>query len=1638
MVKKIRKILLLTTIVFFGLLTSTAFAAQLNMDEFKEEVEGINKYADYVYIIGKYAFTSAKQPLTIQDVMLAARSIGVDTADGEINTTPAFGKMTVHELEPILDDDGETTTGWKIVDNMVGDTTLALDKDNSINIEYIDYNKLVNKYHVTFKDGYEGGYEKTIRVAENTNIPTNEIPGLTRDGYKFKGWTKDGEKFEIGTTPITEDITLEAEWYKVVDISTLLDAAVKKVESTNYSAKFDADSASVIFDVTNMAKKVNDMDGTGLIDGILEILKDTNVKNLKVTCKGIEGPDNYVEFTSDMVASGTGKASQAGLKLQDLLKKATEDSSYDDITLGDLVKSGGMQLEVTLDEEKAVAKDEKNTFDIKFVEIVKQDELANSVATLISDGEGYDAEYENGTMTINIDDTKTELSTISGSNMLVALGNLLNGNASSVELAINGETVLTVDREGLEGKEYTHEWLENILKGKGITKNRDLLDKEFAVTLHLDEKSETGEGTKDITYNIVFKAKTFTVKFQDEDGSELGQQTVIQGDKATKPANEPTKDGYVFKFWTKEKEDSEYTFQEPVEGDITLTAKYKVVVDISSLLQTAVGNIKTNDDYGAEFKDNTVIFDVKNKTKKNSEIAGTGLIGDIVGILGNENVESLKVTCKGIEGPDNYVEFTKDMASGGAGPNSPAWTKFQELLKKATTIEDFTNVTLGDLVNCGDMQLDVKLYEDKAVAKDDKTQFDIKFVEIVNKDKFAQSVAEIINEGEGNEYNVTYANETITINMTNPQKELMSVSKSNMLVALGNMLKDNVSWLSLAMKTGEGTTKTILTARREELDSYNKEWLAGKLSAEGIEIEKNEDLLGKEFIVTIELDENAKRETTGGKTMIYNIVFTADKFTVKFEGGNNEPDQTVIKGELAKKPEPDPIKKGYQFQYWEKTGDEGHQYEFSTPVTEALTLKAVFKKVVETDELVNTAVKGIVGKGFTASYASGKVTIDITGIDKKLEEVEGTRIMIVLGEILKTEGVESVTVEYDGTSAKYEAITDTPDYENMKTTLQAVLTKMAATDLYGLVDKKLTVTIKVKDEAILEAKDVTAKDSTAEYTINFTSDYVRATNKQTLIEALQGKKGHIVIENDIEVDNDIEIKRSVTILSSKEENKVTRNNGGEDTHVFKISGEGTDVTLEGLQLKGASGAAVLVEDSATVTATDLKVEDEDYNKPAIAAKKGTTVKNESNFTRLDKPYKVTKGADEDKLAEIKDTRNYYIESNHSKLYTISFSLESGIRFKFFMHDEAITAPASSSKPYDNLESGKRYTFANQWKEKDGVGDIDNFQFSNGSLKATKNTTYYAKYTETDFTKVTVTKKDDLETAIQSISDGLPIIIEATGEINIDNLNIDTEQSVTLIGKGNFTLKGTITATSQVPSLYLKKLNIVGSGEGNKVAGDAEERYYIVKSEAKKFTMFQTTISNGNEDTQAYSALYLPADGVVANIQLNTFNVNNVYNTIQFEPGKAVGSGTIISNNKFEGTTNTHNHINIYAVQEGAKITIENNTFDISANAIRLSNTTGASAEFAINKNTYKETDSTTDYAGFILMQIAGSGENADDFSKYTITAKDNRGPNNKVLTDKKEDKTLRFEYYASANGTQVSDDNPKGKDKNAKVIFENS
>ncbi|WP_194757549.1 InlB B-repeat-containing protein, partial [Aliidiomarina indica] len=73
--------------------------------------------------------------------------------------------------------------------------------------------------------------------------------------------------------------------------------------------------------------------------------------------------------------------------------------------------------------------------------------------------------------------------------------------------------------------------------------------------------------TGDLTITAQYAINTYTVTFQDHDGSVIETQTVEHGSSATAPAD-PTREGYTFTGW-------DASFAE-VTGDLTVTAQYAI------------------------------------------------------------------------------------------------------------------------------------------------------------------------------------------------------------------------------------------------------------------------------------------------------------------------------------------------------------------------------------------------------------------------------------------------------------------------------------------------------------------------------------------------------------------------------------------------------------------------------------------------------------------------------------------------------------------------------------------------------------------------------------------------------------------------------------------------------------------------------------------------------------------------------------------------------------------------------------------------------------------------------------------------------------------------------------------------------
>lgn len=142
----------------------------------------------------------------------------------------------------------------------------------------------------------------------------------------------------------------------------------------------------------------------------------------------------------------------------------------------------------------------------------------------------------------------------------------------------------------------------------------------------------------------------------------------------------------------------------------------------------------------------------------------------------------------------------------------------------------------------------------------------------------------------------------------------------------------------------------------------------------------------------------------------------------------------------------------------------------------------------------------------------------------------------------------------------------------------------------------------------------------------------------------------------------------------------------------------------------------------------------------------------------------------------------------------------------------------------------------------------------------------------------------------------------------------------------------------------------------------------------------------------------------------TTSTGNVYNGLELNC--TLKDGSSISNNYCAAAVCTHNMINIYAVEEGATIYINNNHFEYSANAIRIGIKGEPTCTIVCNGNAYDATDITyPDYAGLLLVQPYGN--QTTSFANCTIKI------DNTVHSD---DEQLYY-LYAGAGDMQFTDNN---------------
>ena len=145
----------------------------------------------------------------------------------------------------------------------------------------------------------------------------------------------------------------------------------------------------------------------------------------------------------------------------------------------------------------------------------------------------------------------------------------------------------------------------------------------------------------------------------------------------------------------------------------------------------------------------------------------------------------------------------------------------------------------------------------------------------------------------------------------------------------------------------------------------------------------------KEYTFEITFDEVYDVELEDLDAEDVDAPYAENTFTVTFDsdGGSEVEAQEVDEGEPAEKPE-DPTKEGFTFKGWQLDGED---FDFETPITESITLKAVWEEVKEEEpeeptppddespDTGDTASLGLWGSLLPVSAAGAVAVVTVMG-----------------------------------------------------------------------------------------------------------------------------------------------------------------------------------------------------------------------------------------------------------------------------------------------------------------------------------------------------------------------------------------------------------------------------------------------------------------------------------------------------------------------------------------------------------------------------------------------------------------------------------------------------------------------------------
>ena len=1486
-------------------------AKMMSVKEIGEEVEKTAEGARYVYIIGKYAYTSTYDNFTLQDVMLAA-SDSIDIKGTE-DVKNQVSSMTIYRIDRTYD--GYKPSGWKLGTNEVGNGT-DLSDNNKIDVRYIDYKLLENESTATvsvdLEDTNHSTYKSTLQSAlafkpEENYGRTNHK--LTIENGKVKGLLL-RNKDKITLSPEDKAKYNGKDYYLayIIEVPNATNDTKLTVKTPNTPDGEEVKHES--FDVKIEEKGENKTPGVVML---VPLSPDT-AKNGKIEVtidldgdsKYEYGPTTYTLDLSELEFQEDSKIEEIGLGKD----KATEADK-------ETLKGWGYKSEDNKD--LTITKEGNNDLTYKLTGKLVEQKLLDSVFG----ANNADAYYFDFTL---------------------VLGNNQDKKAT-VKATVDGNT------DGKTFKEEEYDEIGNLTILQRIAKNTTCGNQEgnnkCIIKLEIDLDGEEDKYLPQ-TYTLDYSGLTF-------EKSSLFTVTGMTQDKAsvfTESGWYNEEDGYEVKVEQDKENPNKYNisgllpildendWKKGKENDLPFDSQGSTYYYLGLGLKLVNPPEKFNKE---EDEGNiSVVFDHDALKDKFKDLVEEDFqTSPIIYIL-----KALKTTKEdGDPLTDGEKYFTVTVDLDGTGEEYAPYTvtidysglKFQS---DSTSGSDYETVSESNIDE-----------EDKKELKEYGFNFAL--------DNITYKIEQDDEQGSRR----TGLTGTVKEQTLGEQAGFADNSGYYVPVKIlvpEEIAKDYKDKWTIYLKNGSDTYVEKKRTENHYEDGYiivlfkmkdrSSQGLHYKIDYDGSE--------GKDFILSDEIPiETEFAYQSENKITFEYFDETTGKVISKDE---KVYESETIESSIA------PTFDEYTyhtFDYWYKTGNSSESFAFGTATTgqdEDITLKAHW--TIDVDKFMEDVIADLadpnsdISSNFSTHFEVTKnestITFNVTNSSTKLIEMDNTSIPGTIAYLLNRGEIKEITLKLgdkqvvftkDGsefTPQSIATISNLPaEANNLKDEIKKGAKALYSTvlddenpeeiKLYQLAHGSIpTFTLSVGN---LDETVKLADESKKDYTFKFESDLYDVEDEQSLKQALESESKTISITKAFNVSEPVEITRDVLING---EDKTLTSTNSENKPIFNI--KASSVTIENITLANANPTAVSVESGevtikntiltgesleagievksgAKLNVENLTYDNEKYEKPAVKADKNNatvhlTDKNGNTAKAIIKENITDNksGSDSKSVDQDYNYYNYYNDSNNSKIYATSiFNFLGGRRLnyvKYNYYGDNLKAPSKNEGFNKFTSDGETYELIGFTKDSSnilsGSDELPSGATAKDKLSITEDGQHYwAVFKVTlapDVIKVKTEQefKDEFKKIESGEKTTKSIFIESPIEIDYtDSESLKIPKNISIIGPTGSKLAvlkaKKIIIEDGTDDVFINRIDL----QINAQEGQTE----LIEVKGKKLTLWQGSLSNISENNKVdYGIKYSNSTAIVDIRYMGTgvggFKAKNITKAYIYVSGKlAAGS-----------------------------------------------------------------------------------------------------------------------------------------------------